>query len=121
MTNFSLILSVIFITFCLNCTQNAEISSIYRKISINEFDSFDMEDTREINRQRARENMPLLRYNVDLIDFAQQESERISLLTRFDRPDFNKLKNYQNLFVYNIKYTGQLNAEPSILILLSSK
>ena len=92
-------------------------SSVYRKISMIEFDSFDMEDTREINRLRRKDNLPLLRYSVDLIDFAQQESERLANLSRFDSLNFAKITNqteHKKLFAYVIKYTGQLMVDSSM-------
>ena len=95
------------------CT--ADTSSVYRKISTIEFDSFDMEDTREINRLRSKDNLPLLRYSVELIDFAQQEAERIANQSHFDDLRFSRLNRTEpkKLFAYLIKYTGQLMVDSS--------
>ena len=96
----------------LECVLNAPDSAIYRKISPIEFDAFDLEDTKEINRLRRKDNLPQLRYNVDLIDFAQKEAERLANLSRFDPIRFNET-NFKTLFAYVIKYTGQLIVDPS--------
>jgi hypothetical protein len=103
---------VLFVFLCIDCSPG---SSVYRKISMIEFDSFDMEDTREINRLRRKDNLPLLRYSVELIDFAQQEAERIANQSHFDALRFFKLNQTEpkKLFAYLIKYTGQLMVDSS--------
>lgn len=109
MSKFILITSIIFSLLMIGLVAD---NAIYRKISTFEFDAFDMEDTKEINRLRRKDNLPLLRYNVDLIDFAQKEADRIANLSRFDEIKFN-LTDLNNLFVYSIKYTGQLLIDSS--------
>lgn len=109
MSKFILITSIIFSLLMIGLVAD---NAIYRKISTFEFDAFDMEDTKEINRLRRKDNLPLLRYNVDLIDFAQKEADRIANLSRFDEIKLN-LTDLNNLFVYSIKYTGQLLIDSS--------